>query len=486
MEEEKQCSSMQSPLIAFHEVELERTEDSSIRRQMMQEAKTQLLLAGPLVAVSLLQYLLQVISVAFVGHLGELALSSASLATSFAGVTGYSVLLGLGSALDTLCGQAYGAKQYHMLGVHMQRAVLVILLVSVPLAVIWMYMGHILIVLGQDAEISSGAELYARWMIPSIFAYGFLQCLVKFLQAQGIVFPMMVCSGITTLLHILMCWFLVLKSGLGQKGAALSNSISYWMNVLFLVLYVKFSNTCKKTWTGLSKEAFTQSSTFLRLAVPSVVMVCLEYWSFELVVLLSGLLPNPKLEMSVLSISINTMWLVYMIPFGLSGAISTRVSNELGASRPQAARLAVSVAAVMTLAEGSIMCLSSILVRRSWGYLYSNERQVAEHLSSMMPLLASSNFLDGIQCVLSGAARGCGWQKMCAFINLGAYYGVAIPAAVLFAFVIRIGGEGLWMGIISGLVAQVLMLLITMLRTNWNEEARHAAERVHFSTVPRN
>ncbi|XP_068637246.1 protein DETOXIFICATION 16-like isoform X2 [Aristolochia californica] len=470
MEEKEQCSSMQFPLIAVHQGELERTATTCIRREIFQEAKTQLFLAGPLVAVSLLQYCLQVISVAFVGHLGELALSSASLATSFAGVTGYSVLLGLGSALDTLCGQAYGAKQYHMLGIHMQRALFVILLVSVPLAVIWMYMGLILMVLGQDPEISSGAELYARWMIPSLFAYGFLQCLVKFLQAQGIVYPMIVCSGITTLLHILMCWLLVLKFGLGQKGAALANSISYWLNVLLLAFYVKFSNTCKESWNGLSKEAFTQSCVFLSLAIPSAVMVCLEYWSFELVVLLSGLLPNPKLEMSILSISINTMWLVYMIPFGLSSAISTRVSNELGASRPQAARLAVSVAAIMTLSEGTVVGLTSILVRRSWGHLYSNEEQVVEHISTMMPLLVTSNFLDGIQCVLSGAARGCGRQKMCAFINLVAYYGVAIPVAVLFAFVFRIGGEGLWMGIISGLVAQ----------------ARHAGERVHFSTIPIN
>lgn len=39
-----------------------------------------------------------------------------------------------------------------------------------------------------------------------------------------------------------------------------------------------------------------------------------------------------------------------------------------------------------------------------------------------------------------GAARGCGWQKLCAFINLGAYYVVAIPCALLFAFILHIGG----------------------------------------------
>ena len=57
------------------------------------ELKRQVKIAGPLVLVSFLQYSLQMISVMFVGHLGELALSSASMATSFAGVTGFSIMV---------------------------------------------------------------------------------------------------------------------------------------------------------------------------------------------------------------------------------------------------------------------------------------------------------------------------------------------------------------------------------------------------------
>ncbi|PON96732.1 Multi antimicrobial extrusion protein [Trema orientale] len=89
---------------------------------------------GPLVVVSFLQYSLTMISVMFIGHLGELPLSSSSMATSFAGATGFSLMLGMGSALETFCGQAYGAKQYHMLGVDMQRAMLVLTLMCIPIA----------------------------------------------------------------------------------------------------------------------------------------------------------------------------------------------------------------------------------------------------------------------------------------------------------------------------------------------------------------
>lgn len=63
------------------------------REDVVEEAKKQLWLAGPLIAVSLLQYSLQMISIMFVGHLGKLPLSGASLGNSFASVTGYSVLV---------------------------------------------------------------------------------------------------------------------------------------------------------------------------------------------------------------------------------------------------------------------------------------------------------------------------------------------------------------------------------------------------------
>uniref|UniRef100_A0A2C9UKT8 Polysaccharide biosynthesis protein C-terminal domain-containing protein n=1 Tax=Manihot esculenta TaxID=3983 RepID=A0A2C9UKT8_MANES len=282
----------------------------------------------------------------------------------------------MGSALETLCGQAYGAKQYHMLGIHTQRAMLTLLALSIPLAIIWFYTSTILIFVGQDHEISTGAGIFNRWMIPSLFAFALLQCLNRFLQTQNNVFPMMVSSGITASLHILICWVLVFKSGLGSKGAAMAITISYWINVFLLALYIKFSPACMKTWTGFSREALHDILSFVKLAVPSAIMICLEYWSFEMVVLLSGLLPNPKLETSVLSISLNTCWMVYMISVGLGGAISTRVSNELGAGHPQGARLALCVMIIIALSEGTVVGISTILVRREWGKLYSNEEEV--------------------------------------------------------------------------------------------------------------
>ncbi|KAF7027521.1 hypothetical protein CFC21_039556 [Triticum aestivum] len=448
------------------------------------EVKRQLWLAGPLIVGSLMQNLIQTISVMFVGHLGELPLAGASMATSFATVTGFSLLTGMSNALDTLCGQAFGAGQYHLLGIYKQRAMLLLTVVSIPVAIMWFYTGQIMLLFGQDPEIAMEAGMYARWMIPGLFGYGLLQCHVRFLQSQNTVLPVMVSAGAAALFHLLACWLLVHVAGMGSKGAALSTAVSYWVYVILLAMYVRVSSSCKQTWNGFSMQAFHGAHDFLRLAVPSALMLCLEWWSFEILVLLSGLLPNPKLETSVLSITLNTANCLFMIPYGLGAAISTRVSNELGAGRPRAARLAVHVVMFLAISEGTVMAAVVVRVRYIWGHAYSSEEEVVSYVARMLLVILVVNFFDGIQCVLSGVARGCGWQKMCAFINLGAFYVVGVPAAYLIAFVLRVGGMGLWMGIICGVLVQVMLLTIITLCTNWQKEAMKAKNRVFNSSIP--
>ncbi|TYG87859.1 hypothetical protein ES288_A13G248800v1 [Gossypium darwinii] len=449
LEEQRDC--LESPLIP-------QSQQGFAKDEILGEVKKQLLLAGPLVSVNFLVFALQLISVMFVGHLGKLPLSGASMATSFASVTGFSLLRGMASALDTFCGQSFGAKQYHMLGIHLQGSLLVLLTARIPLAFIWTNAPSILLFFGQDLEIAAEAGKYARFMLPSIFGFAIQECHIRFLQAQNNVVPMMIISGFTTLLHILVCWILVFKSGLGNKGAALANAFSYWTNALLLVLYVRTSPSCKKTWTGYSMEAFYGILKFLKLSIPSAIMLSLEIWSFEMMVLLSGLLPNPKLETSVL-------------------AISTRSSNELGAGRPRAARLAICVTLLMVVTEGTLMGTVMISGRKYWGYLYSKDEQVVKYVGQMLLLIAASHLIDGIQSVLTGVARGCGWQKIGAWINLGAYHLIGTPCSVVLAFVYHLGGEGLWTGLIVALFVQAICLAIVTLNIKWEEEAKKAVNR---------
>ncbi|KAF9623474.1 hypothetical protein IFM89_003058 [Coptis chinensis] len=442
------------------------------------EAKKVGFLAGPMVAVSLSQYLLQVISMMMVGHLGELALASTSIATSLTAVTGFSPLAGMASGLETLGGQAYGAQQYQKLGHYTYSASISLIVLCLPLSLIWISMGKLLILIGQDPLIALEAGKYAMWSIPSLLAYAILQPVVKYLQCQSLILPMLLSSSAALCIHVPLCWVLVHKSGLGVVGAALAIDISYCLNLIFLLLYVKYSSSCEKTRVPLSMEALKGIREFLRLAVPSTIMICLEWWSFELLILFSGMLPNPQLETSVLSVCLTTISFLYSIPIGLGAAASTRVSNELGAGNAQDARISVCV--VMLIAATVMVFVSATLFasRNILGYAYSNEKEVIDYVTTLVPLVCLSVIMDSLQGVLSGIARGTGWQHMGAYVNLGSFYLAGIPLAVLLGFRLHFGGKGLWIGIVIGSAIQSSLLAFITCSTNWQKQALKAKERI--------
>lgn len=447
------------------------------------EMKMQFSLAGPLIIINLLGFSLLLVSLMFVGHLGELELASASLAASIANVTGSSVLIGMACAMETLCGQAYGAGQYQKLGIYMQRAMVVLNVSAIAVAFVWANIGRVLVALGQDSAISSFAGVYARWLIPTLFAYATAQPLIKFLQAQSLVTPL-AWSGLATLCcHLPICWLLVHKSGLGFAGAALANSVSYWINVLLLSAYVKFSPACSKTRAPLSWEALRELKAFFALALPSAAMVCFEWWAYEILIILSGLLPDAELQTSALSICVTTSALLYMVPFGISAAASTRVSNELGAGCPQAARAVTRVALGIAMLGAVVLASVLVLIRKVWAKAYSDEDDVIDYVASLLPLLAISALLDSLLAVISGVIRGAGWQKTGAYVNLGGYYVVGLPIGALLAFATNLSGKGLVVGMLCASSAQLALFMIITWKADWNQAAKQAADRVVSSLV---
>ncbi|KAL7132390.1 hypothetical protein ABFS83_12G070900 [Erythranthe nasuta] len=447
-------------------------------REIAGEMKKLGYLAGPMVAVTLSHYLLQVISLMMVGHLGELSLSSTAIAISLAGVSGFSLLLGMASALETISGQAFGAEQYEKIGTQTYTAIFSLIIVCIPLSILWIYMGNVLEFVGQDPQISQEAGKFTMWLVPALFGYATLQPLIRYYQIQSLILPMLISSCFTLCFHVPVCWALVFKSGLHNLGGAVAIGLSMWLNVTILSLYMMFSPSCAKTRAPFSMKIFQGITEFFRFAVPSAVMICLEWWSFELLILLSGILPNPQLETSVLSVCLNTISTLYAIPFGLGAAASTRISNQLGAGKPEGARLSL-IALMLLAAIDAIVTSASVFASRNvFGYIFSNEKEVVDYVTIMAPLVCLSIIIDSIQGVLSGVARGCGWQHIGAYVNLGAFYLFGIPIAASLGFWLNLRGKGLWIGILCGATLQMIMLSIITSCTNWEKQAAKARERL--------
>jgi MATE family multidrug resistance protein len=251
--------------------------------QVTVELKKVSSLAAPMAAVTIAQYLLPVISVMVAGHNGELQLSGVALATSFTNVSGFSILFGLAGALETLCGQAYGAKQYEKIGTYTYSATASNIPICVLISVLWIYIEKLLISLGQDPDISRVAGSYALWLIPALFAHAFFIPLTRFLLAQGLVLPLLYCTLTTLLFHIPVCWAFVYAFGLGSNGAAMAISVSFWFYVVILSCYVRYSSSCDKTRVFVSSDFVSCIKQFFHFGVPSAAMVCKSFLSFLLV-----------------------------------------------------------------------------------------------------------------------------------------------------------------------------------------------------------
>ncbi|GLT73843.1 hypothetical protein SLA2020_456750 [Shorea laevis] len=441
------------------------------------ESKRLWKLAGPAIFTSICQYSLGALTQTFAGLVGELELAAVSVENSVIAGLAFGVMLGMGSALETLCGQAFGAGKMRMLGIYMQRSWVILLTTACCLVPIYVWSPPILELIGETTEISEAAGKFALWMLPQLFAYAMNFPIQKFLQSQRKVFVMAWISAVVLVLHAFFSWLLILHLGWGLTGAAITLNTSWWLIVIGQLLYI-FITKSDGAWSGFSWLAFADLWGFVKLSLASAVMLCLEFWYLMILVVITGRLKNPLIPVDAISICMNIQGWDAMIALGFNAAISVRVSNELGAGNPKLAKFAVVVVSVTSVSIG-VVCMAVVLATRDYfPYLFTTSEAVAEETTKLAILLAITVLLNSLQPVLSGVAVGAGWQSLVAYINIGCYYIVGLPAGILLGFTFDFGAVGIWSGMIGGICLQTLILIVVTSITNWNREAEEAESRV--------
>ncbi|CAI9787874.1 unnamed protein product [Fraxinus pennsylvanica] len=410
--------------------------------------------------------------------LSDPSLSAVSLGNQGIQLFAYGLLLGMGSAVETLCGQAFGAGRYDLLGVYLQRATVVLFFMGLPITLVYIFSKQILVSIGESENVASLAAVFVYGLIPQLFAYTINFPIQKFLQAQSIVAPSAYISLATLGVHLLLSWIAVFKIGLGVLGASLVLSLSWWIIVSAQFLYILWTPKCKSTWSGFTWEAFTGLWEFVKLSIASAVMLCLETWYFQVLVLVAGLLENPELALDALSVCMSINGLLFMVSVGFNAAASVRVSNELGAGNPKSAAFSVVIVNLVSFTTAVVVAIIVLSQRHVISYVFTGGETVANAVSDLCPFLAVTLILNGIQPVLSGVAVGCGWQAFVAYVNVGCYYLVGVPIGCLLGFKFNLGIKGIWSGMIGGTMMQTIILLWTTFRADWNKEVEKARERL--------
>ncbi|XP_020235448.1 protein DETOXIFICATION 33 [Cajanus cajan] len=441
------------------------------------ESKKLWILAGPAILTSICQYSLGALTLTFAGLVGELDLAAVSVENNVISGLAYGIMLGMGSALETLCGQAYGAGQMRMLGVYMQRSWLIVVTTAVISVPLYVWSPPILKFIGQTTQIADAAGKFAVWMIPQLFAYAINFPIQKFLQAQGKVLVMLWISTVVLVLHTFFSWLLIWKLGWGLIGAAITLNTSWWLIVIAQLSYI-FITKSDGAWSGFTWLAFVDLFGFLKLSLASAVMLCLEFWYLMILVVIAGRLENPVITVDAISICMNLNGWDAMIAIGFNAAISVRVSNELGAGNFRAAKFSVWVVSITSVSIGIVAMIIVLATRGYFPYLFTTSVAVAKETTMLAALLGVTVLLNSLQMVLSGIAVGAGWQSLVAYINVGCYYIVGLPAGIVLGFTFGFGAEGIWSGMIGGLVLQTIILIIITSITNWEKEAEEAESRV--------
>ncbi|CAA3010502.1 DETOXIFICATION 41-like [Olea europaea subsp. europaea] len=185
-------------------------------------------------------YILSFVTLMFIGHLGAVDLAAASIASVEIQGLAYGVMLGMASAVQTVCGQACGAKQYGTMGIIFQKAIVLHIGASVILTFVYWYSGCILKSIGQSDSVAENRQVFARGLILQLYAFAISCPMQMFLQAQNIVNPL-------AYIAVVGSWLFVYVFDWGLLGSDLTLIFSWWLLVIVQGLYIILSPACKET-----------------------------------------------------------------------------------------------------------------------------------------------------------------------------------------------------------------------------------------------
>ncbi|KAJ1646683.1 ethionine resistance protein [Coemansia asiatica] len=446
---------------------------------LKQEAMVLLKTSFPVVLTYLLQYSFSFVNLLVLGHIGSNELAAAALGNMMLMVVVYSPSIGLASALDTFCSTAFTAsRDKTLVGFHLQRGLIAVSLQFVVIAPMMWYLDSLLIWLNQDPHISELCGQYVRVQLSGMPALMYFECITRFLQAQGMMHASTYILLAILPVHLVSSLALVWSPtfGFGFLGAAFANVLTNWLIFISIVLYTRYSKA-SDAWGGWTVQAVRAMPPYFKLAVPSMIMVCSEWWILDLLVLAASYLGNTTLAAQ--SIIVNTTTLAYQVPDGLSIAVCNRVGNLIGQTRARRARLSAWLGISAGVLVGLTAMVTGFLVGPWWGKLYSDDPQVVACVAMLMPTCAVFQMMDSINSVESSVLRSLGRQDSGALINFPAYYLLGFPLGLFLTYgAPHVGVLGFWYGISLGVSIAVCMQLAICISTNWNNEVAQCMIRV--------
>jgi MATE family multidrug resistance protein len=430
---------------------------------LAKEATGLLRFAAPTILSQLGTMMLGVVDTIMVGHVNADAMAAAALGNSFVMgtlIVGHGIVLGV----DPIATQAHGANDGERLARALQHAIFVGLLASLPIAFLWLFTEDVLGLFGQNPALAAEAHRYALAQLPGIPAYLVYAALQQYLRARGHLWPTFLVVVAGNGVNAFLNWVLIFgKLGapeLGIVGAALATGFTRIFLAVSLAIWIRVARFHAGAWVPWDRRSFDRAGLreIVRYGWPSALHLGLEFWAFALSTLLAGGLGT--MELSGHSIVLNLASLAFMVPLGLSIAVTTRVGNLIGAGdslgAQRAAHVALGLVALLMLA----IALAFVVGRELLPTAYTDEGGVIACATAVLPIAAAFQLFDGLQVVGGGILRAMGRPRATAVFNFFGYYILGVPLGYALAYHTSEGLGGIWWGLCLGLAVVAVSLVL--------------------------
>ncbi|RTG85517.1 multidrug resistance protein, MATE family [Schistosoma bovis] len=380
---------------------------------------------------SLVAFLSGPMGLIFCGQLGKTALATVGLANSVFNVAGLAVITGLLTAVDTLFSQIFGSSNKGLMGVHLQRAIVISFIMCMPCWSLYLCIEPILLGLKQNPLMAKKASEYLLFMIPGLYFAAIGQILTKYVQTQcKCKFSKVVSNTIdisTVIIHSII------------RGSAISQSSAYLFQCVCYLPYILMLQQSGLTWKGWTNELWLDWGRWFKLAMPGVLMITLEWVIFEMGSIVSGTLGERELATQTILFNIESMCFT-LLPLGFGIASSIRVGQFLGARSSIGPRSVVSTALVTLWTASIAFILALSLLRWKIPMIFTSDQDVIELSAKLLPLIATFQIFDGTVGVCGGAIRGAGLQLFGAIVCFISLYVIGSPISFSLVYA---GGYGL-------------------------------------------
>ncbi len=417
-------------------------------------------LAVPVVVVQVGMMLFGVVDTMVVGRLSSQALAAVALghvAVITISAFGVGVLLGI----DPLLNQALGAKDRNSFRRTAQRGFILAAALMIPSTVFLLPMGTILALLGQPSDVVPLAASYARISIPGLLPFYAWVVFRLVLQAIGRLKPIVATVIVVNIFNLVADWALVFGAGpipqLGPIGSAWASTIA--RTLLFVII---LTVDRKDLWPLLRFERASLQWRPLvrtaRLGLPIGFNLQLEIFAFSVIALLMG--GMGAVTMAGHQVAINIASLTFMVPLGVSQATAVRVGNAIGAGDGSGARRSASSGLIL---GAGFMVLTAMLFigLPTWlARAYTSVEEVLLIAAALIPIAGFFQVFDGLQVVAAGVLRGAGDTRAPLVVNILGFWCIGLPTSLILGFTLDYGPQGLWWGLVAGLIAVATFLLL--------------------------